>query len=224
MPGMKSIVHLFGCVFAAAWLLAGTSAATAVEAATESRLTFEKDVVPVLKAHCFRCHGAEKREAELDLRRRFTILQGGDSGSAILSGKPKKSLLIEMIEEGLMPPEGEPRLRNDEVAVLRRWIATGAAIAGKEEPPLAANESVAPAFDETARLHWAFQPVRKVTPPTVNDSDWLETPVDAFTLAELERRNWQPAPPATRTKLIRRVYFDLIGLPPTPEEIAAIVG
>lgn len=200
------------------------SAAETDTMAAEGRLTFEQDVVPILKAHCFECHGSEKREAGLDLRRRFTIVRGGDSGSAIAIGKPKDSLLIEMIDERLMPPEGRPRLRVDEIDVLRKWIATGAAIVGSKEPPLEASNGEGDSFDDEARQHWSFQPVQKVSPPEVENIDWLRTPVDAFILAKLEQRDWSPAPPATREVLIRRVHFDLLGLPPAPENIAAFVN
>ena len=90
------------------------------------RLTFEDRVVPILKTHCFKCHGAKTRKASLDLRRRFAMLVGGDSGAAIVPGKANESLLLEMVTSGDMPPEGEDRLTGDEIALLRRWIATGA--------------------------------------------------------------------------------------------------
>ena len=192
----------------------------------DDQLTFEKDVAPILAKHCLNCHGGKKREAGLDVRRKFTLLSGGDSGAAIVAGKPKMSLLIEMIDEGLMPPEDEPRLTSEEVTVLRKWIASGAAIVSKEEPPLN-NDSPGQgetSFSDEARQHWAFQPVRKITPPRVENVDWLQTPVDSFVLAKLEQRSWQPAPFASREELIRRVHFDLLGLPPQPEDIAAFVN
>ena len=205
-------------------LLVVTSTIAQDAAVPESTLTFERDVTPILKAHCLKCHGDSKREAGLDLRRRFTIISGGDSGPAILAGKPQQSLLIELINDGLMPPEKEPRLSSKQVIVLQQWIASGAAIEGKQEPPLEETEASGATFDESARLHWAFQPVRIVIPPTPADSDLVKTPVDAFILARLQRQHWRPAPSATREVLIRRVYFDLIGLPPTPEEVAAFVN
>jgi len=188
------------------------------------RVTFEKDVVPILNTHCLKCHGGAKREAGLDVRRRFTLLRGGDTGPAIVVGKPKQSLLIELIEDGQMPPGGEPSLGDEQVEVLRRWIASGAAIAGRKELPLADGEDTGDGIDVSARRHWAFQPVQQVTPPKVADVSWLRTPVDAFTLSKLEQRGWQPAFPATKRELIRRLYFHLIGLPPDPEEITAFVN
>ena len=86
----------------------------------KARLTFEKDVAPILKVHCLKCHGGEKREAGLDVRRRFLLFGGGDSGAAIVSGQPKQSLLIEMIDEELMPPEGEPRLTKNKIEILQK--------------------------------------------------------------------------------------------------------
>jgi hypothetical protein len=192
----------------------------------KTQLTFEKDVAPILAKHCLKCHGGEKREAGLDVRRRFTLLTGGESGAAIVAGKPKQSLLIEMIDEGLMPPEDEPRLAANEIAVLRKWIAGGAAIVGKEEPPLENDSSGQgeTSFSDETRQHWAFQPVNKTSPPRVESLDWLQTPVDSFIHSKLEQRSWQPAPPASREELIRRVHFDLLGLPPQPADIAAFVN
>ncbi len=185
---------------AAAVLLVVNPAIAQDRPAAAERPTFESDVAPILQAHCLKCHGAGKREAGLDLRRRFTMLAGGDSGPAIVKGKPQQSLLIEMIDDGLMPPEREPPLRKEHVAVLRRWISSGAAIAGKSEPPLEAAESPDGVFDENARRHWAFQPVRKPPLPRVANSSWVRTPVDAFTLAALQERGWRPRrPPLARS-------------------------
>ncbi|MEO2015270.1 MAG: PSD1 and planctomycete cytochrome C domain-containing protein [Fuerstiella sp.] len=211
------------CILAVG-ILFFTGATSGQDAAgAKNRLTFEEDVAPLLKTYCFRCHGQMKREAGLDLRRRFTLTRGGDSGPAILPGRPKQSLLLELIEDGLMPPEDEPQLGKEQVEVLRRWIASGAAITGAEERSLAASEDMADIVTDEARKHWAFQTVADVSPPQVEDVSWLRTPVDAFILARLQQQQWQPASRATRMALIRRLYFDLTGLPPEPEVIAAFV-
>ena len=215
-----------GCCLSVALACFATMAAAEDVRDRNARLTFEKDVAPILKVRCLKCHGGEKREAGLDVRRRFLLLSGGDSGAAIVSGQPKQSLLIEMIDEELMPPEGEPRLKANEIEILRKWIETGAAIAGTKEAPLEDDHPArdGAAFSDEARNHWAFQPVRKTMPPSVSNANWLQTPVDAFILEKLEQQNWQPAPPASREELIRRVHFDLLGLPPQPEDIAAFVA
>lgn len=226
MPFFESIVARLcaSCFVVAVGQGLVLSLAAQDSSAAEKHITFEKNVTPILKAHCFKCHGNGKREAGLDVRRRFTLVRGGDSGPAIEAGKPQQSLLIELVEDGDMPPESEPRLSGEQVNLLRRWIASGAAIAGKKELPLEDERDSDGGMAPSARQHWAFQPVRQVTPPKVANAPWLCTPVDAFTLAKLEQRGWQPASPATRRQLIRRVYFDLIGLPPSPQATAAFVN
>lgn len=213
-------------LLAAALADVGVLAAAEERRADKGRLTFEKDAAPILAKHCLECHGGEKREAGLDVRRRFSLLSGGDSGAAIVAGKPKQSLLLELIGNKLMPPEGEPRLTAEDIAVLRKWIANGAAIAGKEESLLDddAPRQDAASFSDEARQHWAFQPVQRVSPPRVANIEWLQNPIDSFILSKLEQRSWQPAPAATRDELIRRVHFDLLGLPPQPEDIVAFVS
>lgn len=188
------------------------------------RLTFEEHVAPILNDRCVKCHGAERRESGLDLRRRFTMLTGGDSGPAVVPNDPQKSLLLEFIDDGLMPPEDETKLTQQEVVVLRRWIASGAAISGTKEQPLPAVDDAQDIIDESARQHWAFQSVKPQPPPTVKNQRWVTTPIDAFVLAQLEDHDWSPANYASKTTLIRRLYFDLTGLPPAPEEIAAFIN
>ena len=183
--------------------------------------TFEQHIAPILKTYCFKCHSGQQSKAGLDLRRRFAILRGGDNGPAIVAGKPDQSLLIEMIEDGQMPPDGEPDLNEDQINALRKWIASGAPIDGKEEKPLEDADGSADLFSAESRQHWAFQPVEKITLPPVSKATWLATSVDAFILAAHEPRSWQPAPPADRSELIRRVYFNLLGLPPAPDEVVA---
>jgi hypothetical protein len=184
-------------------------------------LTFEKHVAPILKSRCQKCHGAAKREGGLDLRRRFTIVKGGDSGPALDLKHADKSLLLEMVQDGLMPPEEEPRLTKGQLDVLKRWILAGSPLAGKTEAPLPPPGEITEELDPAARRHWSFQPVGKVPVPEVKNIERLRTPVDAFVLAALEQQEWQPASEATRAQWIRRVSYDLTGLPPTPEEIQA---
>lgn len=195
----------------------------ASSACPEEKIVFEKDVAPLLKTHCAKCHGAEKKESGFDVRRRFALLKGGDTGPGFVVGDPSQSLMIERIADGEMPPEGEPQLTKDAISLLKKWIESGASIAGKTELALPDGDSFETSIDAAARDHWAFQPVKKVTPPDVIDQNRLRSPLDAFVLAKLQERGWNPAPLASRAVLIRRVTFDLTGLPPTPEEVAAFV-
>ncbi len=190
----------------------------------DKKLTFEQDIAPILNRHCSGCHGVEKREGGFDVRRRFSIVSGGDSGPAIVIGRPEKSLLVELLEDGAMPPEEKPRLNKQELTLLRDWIQHGAALAGKVELPLRPSADSG-RFDVTeGRQHWAFQRVSKNDPPSIIDRTWPTTPVDTFVLAKLEERGWCPADDASRRVLIRRLYFDLTGLPPSPAAIRDFIN
>lgn len=173
---------------------------------------FEKDVRPILKAHCWHCHGEEDhREGKLDTRLARFLLTGGETGPAIRTGDPEQSLLIQRIASGEMPP-GKKKVTPHELQVLRRWIATGAKTARAEPEMLADGDT----FTDEERSHWSFQPVQRPALPTVRAADRLRTPIDAFLLAKLESQQLGFGPEADRSTLIRRLAFDLTGLPPTP--------
>lgn len=182
----------------------------------ERGVEFEKDVLPILKARCFECHGAKKQEAGLRLDKQANAHAGGDSGAAFEIGKSGESLLIEYVAginpDLKMPPEGEP-LSAAEVGLLRRWIDDGA-----KYPSEASVEG------EEGKEHWAFQPVRVVTPPEVKQKEWCRNPIDQFVLSKLEAEGVTPSPEAGRATLVRRLYLDLLGLPPTPEQVEAFVN
>lgn len=169
---------------------------------------FQKKVAPLLEARCLRCHG-EKAEGGLSLASAEKLAAGGDSGPVVEPGKPEESLLLQAVggEKPSMPKGGKP-LSADEVAVLRRWIEQGAVW-----PQGYAFAS--------PRDWWAFQPLRRPPLPAVKQTEWVRTPLDAFILKSLEDHALAPAPQANRRTLIRRLTFDLHGLPPTPEEIDA---
>lgn len=225
MPRNNSIRGFVLFAIAVCLLLSAGPAAFAQDSIVDAdELTFEEHIVPILQARCLKCHGTNKRESGLDLRRRFTMLHGGDSGPAVVPNKPEKSLIIESITDGLMPPEGEPALTELEIRVLKDWIRSGAALAGDIEQPLPTSSEPDQSFDERSRQHWAFQPVQTQSPPAVENDGWLRTPVDAFVLAGLEKQNLSPANPAAKSTLIRRLYFDLTGLPPAPAEVTAFIN
>jgi hypothetical protein len=152
---------------------------------------------------------------------RAKLIAGGDSGPAIQPGKPEESLLVEAINySGLeMPPGG--KLKADEIAVLTNWVKLGAP--WPDDKPLRGAAAPAEIFEitEADRNHWAFRPVQRPVVPQVLNAAWMSDPLDAFVLARLEERGLVPNAPADRRTLIRRLYFDLIGLPPTPAEVAA---
>jgi len=187
-----------------AWFLA-TIAATATARAAEP-VSFRRDVQPLLAQRCFRCHGPDKAEGGLRLSKRDAALAELDSGNrAITPGMPDESELLKRIgaadPEVRMPPEGKP-LTAEQAALVRRWIAEGA----------------------LWQKHWAFELPAAAGPPAVRNRDWVRNPIDAFILATLENRGLAPAAPATPLAIVRRLYYDLTGLPPTPDEVDAFVA
>ena len=192
-------------------------AATEKAAEIATPLFFEKHVRPLLKAHCWQCHGEEDTlEAGLDLRFVRLIRKGGESGPALVSGPPEASLIWKRIAADEMPP-GKKKLSRQERTILREWLTQGAK-AERAEPEAVPAES--PWTDEE-RSHWAYQPVRRVPVPTVSRPELIASPIDAFLLRQLDAGQDGTAfafsPPAERLVLLRRVHFDLLGLPPTPE-------
>lgn len=201
----------------AAVLLLSLAAVRAEGNDPDAERFFRERIEPVLVAECYRCHSAQADEVQGGLRldSRVALLQGGDSGPAVDLQQADSSLLLQALrhERGLEMPPDRPQLPSEVIADFASWIARGAhhsstAVVPAGAPPL-----------ESARNHWAFQPVRKPAIPPVQDPDWVRTPVDAFILAALDEHGWQPAEDAERRDLIRRVTFDLTGLPPTPDEI-----
>lgn len=180
---------------------------------------FEREVRPVLAQRCLKCHGAQQQKGDLRLDSRDGMLAGGESGPALEPGKPNESRIVAAIRrEALeMPPDG--KLPDAEIAVLVRWVELGA-----PWPDTAAQiRPDAADFSEEDRNYWAFLPVRKTDPPAVADAGWCRTDVDRFILERLTREGLQPSPVAEPVALVRRVYFDLIGLPPTPAEVEAFL-
>lgn len=187
---------------------------------------FEREVRPLFVKHCFECHGeGDGIEAGLRLTSRQALLQGGDSGPAVVPGDLDRSLLIEAVRyRGLeMPPQG--KLPPESIAVFERWVAMGATWPEEESTaqPLASDQEQFQISDQQ-RAHWSFQPVSNPHAPMVQDANWCRTEIDRFILAKLESRGLRPNPTADKRTLIRRVTYDLTGLPPTPIEIQAFLA
>jgi mono/diheme cytochrome c family protein len=172
---------------------------------------FERHVRPILAAHCYGCHTTSERGG-LRLDTRQGVFGGGDSGPAVVPGEPEKSLLIQAVthtHERLKMPKGRAKLSDAEIALLTEWVKSGAFF----------PESSPPAAKEPPQRHWAFQPVGEPRVPEVKDKNWPLNPVDNFVLARLEAKGLAPNPTADRRTLLRRVTYDLTGLPPTPAEV-----
>ncbi len=183
-------------------------------------LSFEADVRPILKAHCWHCHGEEDELAGgLDTRLARLLKSGGDSGAAIVPGDSGASLLHQRIAAGEMPPEGK-QLPPEALSTIARWIDAGARTARAEPESLPRGD----VFSEEERSHWSFQPIQRAPLPVVQQADLVRQPVDAFLLARLEAEKLSFAPEAQRLTLLRRLHYDLTGLPPTPEEVARFLA
>lgn len=188
------------------------------ETPASENVTYEQHVRPILKANCFRCHGeGTESEGNLDLRLQRLILKGGDSGASVIPGDLEQSPLWTRVRDGEMPPaEVEKKLTDAERDLLRRWIATGA----KTLRPEPADAVPGSYLTEEERNYWAFQPIRRTAPPSVSAVARVRTPIDQFVLARLEREKLSLSPDAEPQTLLRRLFLDLVGLPPTPEEMA----
>lgn len=208
-PRIVAYAHAVSRLFATKWRLSlgcvGLLLVTAEAAHAQEAVDFSREVQPLIARRCLQCHGPDTAEGGLSFIDQASALAELDSGDhAIVPGDVEASVLLERVttdDEGMrMPPEGKP-LTEEEVDVLRRWIAAGA----------------------TWEQHWGFQPPKPRTPPEVENKDWVRTPIDAFILSKLEAASLQPAPPANKIALLRRAYYDLTGLPPTPAEVQAFL-
>ena len=195
--------------------------ATAAGASAEA-VDFERDVAPLLVRHCIACHGPSDPAGKLDLTAEAHARAGGDTGQgAVVPGDVEASYAIERIRAGEMPPEGKGKpVAAADLARLEAWIATGAAWP---------KDRVLSAFDHTTseragRDWWSLEKPVRPRLPGVRHADRLRTPIDAFVLARLEAAGIEPSPETDRATFIRRSSFDLLGLPPTPEEIEAFVA
>ncbi len=184
---------------------------------------FEKKIRPVLTEKCYPCHSARANPlmGGLRLDTREAVLKGGDRGPAIVPGEPEKSLLIKAISykdpQLRMPPTG--KLSDEEIASFIAWVEMGAPDPRTGEPASVVKvEKKGIDFDE-GRKFWCFRPLLNSGLPRVKQKDWPRSPIDYFILGKLEENGLRPAPPADKRTWIRRVTFDLIGLPPTPQEI-----
>lgn len=177
---------------------------------------FENKIRPIFSQHCFECHSSEKgkNKGSFSMDSREEILKGGETGPAITPGDAKGSLLIKVVtwEDDLqMPPK--KKLAPEQIEDLKKWVAMGAPDPRDPSKSVKANK----------KSHWAFQPVAKQTPPNVKNAAWCKNKVDNFILAKLEEKEMVPAPQAEKETLLRRAFYDIIGLPPSPKEIEDFV-
>lgn len=209
------------------WIAFGAKFGSADNANAEAALT-QHDVIPILLRRCTVCHGLRRSEAGLDLRSKASILRGGKSGPAMVVGKPEESLLIKKTRAGQMPPRDRlvevsvKPIEPAEIDTIAKWIAAGApevAIA-----PDVATTTPDPLVSDKDREFWAFRAPQPVTVPIVQNHAAVRNPIDAFILQKLEQQGLTLAPEADGVTLLRRVCFDLTGLPPEPAEVRAFLA
>lgn len=203
-------------------------AAPAAAGQTGNAIDFQRQIRPLLAAKCWSCHGSEQRESGLRLDLRSGLVAGGDSGEpAIVPGKSDQSHLIHLVqgrEAGKwMPPDEKERLTKAEITLLAAWIDQGAPWPTSPGEATDAKDAGAADAARVASDHWSFQPVRRPTPPALSHgsdaNSWGANGIDSFVGRTLHARRIDPNPPASRADLIRRVYFDVLGLPPSPDEV-----
>jgi len=184
--------------------------------ASAVKVDFVKDIQPILSKHCYECHGPQKQKGELRWDVKQTALKGGASGPALIPGKSAESLVVQLVSgikaDVVMPQKGD-RLTREQIGMLRAWIDQGA-----NWP-----EGVDPKYADK-RDHWAFKAPVRPAEPKVKNKKWGRNPIDSFVLARLEKQKLSPSPEADRVTLIRRLSLDLIGLPPTIEEVDRFVA
>ncbi len=208
------LLHLVGLL----WLVPLVSLADSdLPPAAQRTVDFANDIQPIFTQRCIACHGAEKRRGGLRLDRASDAQVGGDTGPAFIPGRSDESLLIEKVAGldpvGIMPPKGDP-LDDAQIGLLRAWIDQGA------DWPVDPVE----AGTKSGETHWAFRPVKRPALPEVQNRSWPRNPIDRFVLAKFEREGLNPSPEADRFTLVRRLYLDLIGLPPSIDEVESFLA
>jgi mono/diheme cytochrome c family protein len=192
--------------------------------ATDLAEFFELRIRPLLAKNCYACHTGS-RMGGLQLDSRESILKGGNSGPALIAGKPEESLLIQAVRHThkrlKMPPQG--KLNDEEISDLADWVKAGALWPETNAVASTAPKSKEYTITPAQRAYWAFQPVRRPEPPKVKELSWIKTPTDNFILTKLEEQGLAPVRSADKRTLIRRASYDLTGLPPTPEEVEAFI-
>ncbi len=210
------------CLKACFWLLLTACAMCVgfppVLAVEEPR--FERDIVPILKTHCFSCHGADKRKGGLDLRTVGSVAKGGAGGAVVIGGKPEESVILKRVAAGEMPPDTARKLSPAEVSLVRDWILAGLPADNTVSDP---SPESSPISDEDRRF-WAFQPLERPRVPILSDAGRMRTPIDTFVQSRLAEDDLSFSPDADPLVLLRRVHFDLIGLPPSPEDVDAYLN
>jgi cytochrome c553 len=188
---------------------------------------FESKVRPVLVENCLKCHGPDKQKSNLRLDSLSAALTGGDMGAAVVPGKPEESLLVTAIRHDddtlKMPPS--KKLAPQQIADLTRWVQIGSPWPGGTVAAAGGAGTRKGAFEITDkdRAHWAFQPVRRPIVPSVSNPAWIRNTVDTFILSGLDANGLRPNPPASKHELVRRAYYALTGLPPTPQDVDAFL-
>jgi hypothetical protein len=221
-----SVQHCVRRIMLAAFVASPMATAVCDDVASPTQLEFfEKKVRPLLVSHCYECHSDKDVKGGLRLDSSDGWKKGGDSGVAIMPHEPDSSRLIDAIrysnEDLQMPPAG--KLSLEEIQTLEQWVRDGAL-----DPRTDTTQATPPALTgmsiEDGRKFWSFVPVQASAIPEPTASTWAKSPIDSFVMSKLEAANFQPAPPADRQTLIRRATFDLTGLPPSPEAVAAFVA
>lgn len=191
--------------------LAALSLPLSASIKAQPSVSFEQDIRPIFETRCIVCHNSENTQGGLSLTHHSALMQGGKSGPVVVTGHPAKSLLVDLVSgiDPMMPKIGNPITEN-QVALIRQWISEGAANDGARDIPLKTN------------TWWSFRPLAVKSIPSVS-SPWVRTDIDRFILAKLTENGLSPSPEADRRTLIRRLTYNLHGLPPTPEEVEAFV-
>jgi hypothetical protein len=189
--------------------------------AQSTPIDFARDIEPILAKNCYECHGPKKEKAHLRLDSAAGVMKGGEAGAIVLPGNSQQSLMVRRLlgldGEDRMPKDEDP-LPTDQIALIRAWIDQGAAL-----PPGAVPASAAASSKEPPQ-HWAYRPPAHPDPPGVRGEAWARTPLDRFVLARLEKEGLAPSTEAPLETLVRRVSLDLIGLPPSPQEVDQVVA
>jgi len=223
-PGWIALFAFAAPLLSAADMPAGHPPVAAPAISAADLKFFETKVRPILIDRCYKCHSkeADKVKGGLLVDSREAFLAGGNTGAAFIPGKPDDSLLIQAVrykdEDLQMPPKGE-KLTDQQIADLTEWVRRGA-----PDPRTTITKGSSAAYAGVGKNHWSFKPVKKPEIPAVENKAWVKNPVDNFVLAKLEANGMAPNTPAEKTTLIRRLYFDLIGLPPHPADVQAFVN